>query len=48
MNQRQDRRKASAANKQAASAQQQKATAYQNSYAGCLNSRGYTVTVAAP
>jgi hypothetical protein len=48
MNQRHDRRKASAANKQAASAQQQKATAYQNSYAGCLNSRGYTVTVAAP
>jgi hypothetical protein len=48
MNQRQDRRKATATNKQAASAQQQKATAYQNSYAGCLNSRGYTVAVAAP
>jgi hypothetical protein len=44
MNQRQDRRKAKAANQQAATAQQQKATAYQSNYAGCLNARGYTVT----
>ncbi|MFZ4690559.1 MAG: hypothetical protein ACOYLS_15090 [Polymorphobacter sp.] len=43
MNQRQDRRKGKAQQQQAASAQQQKATAWQNNYAGCLQSRGYAL-----
>jgi hypothetical protein len=43
MNQRQDRRKASATQKKQADAEAQKATAWQNNYAGCLQSRGYTL-----
>jgi hypothetical protein len=43
MNQRQDRRKMQAQQKQMAAAQAQKATAWQNSYAGCLQGRGYAL-----
>lgn len=43
MNQRQDRRTSQAQQKQAAAAQSQKATAWQNSYAMCLQGRGYAL-----
>ena len=43
MNQRQDRRKMEAQQKQMAAAQAQKATAWQNSYSGCLQGRGYAL-----
>lgn len=43
MNQRQTRRKDKAQQQQAESAQAQKATAWQNSYASCLQSRGYAL-----
>lgn len=43
MNQRQDRRANQAQQKQAAAAQSQKATAWQNSYAMCLQARGYAL-----
>lgn len=43
MNQRQDRRQSQAQQKQAAAAQAQKATAWQNSYAMCLQGRGYVL-----
>jgi hypothetical protein len=46
MNQRQDRRKSKAQQQQAATAQSQKATAWQNNYAGCLQSRGYVLETA--
>jgi hypothetical protein len=44
MNQRQDRRQSKSEAKKAADAQAQKATAWQNSYAGCLQSRGYSLS----
>jgi hypothetical protein len=43
MNQRQDRRQSKSEAKKAADAQAQKATAWQNSYAGCLKARGYAL-----
>lgn len=43
MNQRQDRRQSQAEQKQAAAAQSQKATAWQNTYAMCLQGRGYVL-----
>jgi hypothetical protein len=43
MNQRQDRRKSQAQQQQAAATQSQKATAWQNNYVGCLQSRGYVL-----
>ena len=43
MNQRQDRRQSKAEAQKAAQAQAQKATAWQNSYAGCLQARGYSL-----
>lgn len=43
MNQRQDRRKMEAQQKQMAAAQAQKATAWQASYSSCLQGRGYAL-----
>lgn len=48
MNQRQDRRASQAQQKQAAATQSQKATAWQNSYAMCLQGRGYVLEQAGP
>ena len=43
MNQRQDRRQSQAEQKQAAAVQSQKATAWQNTYAMCMQGRGYVL-----
>jgi hypothetical protein len=43
MNQRQDRRKAQAQQQQMAAAKAQKAAAWQTSYSGCLQGRGYAL-----
>jgi hypothetical protein len=48
MNQRQDRRQSQAQQKQAAAAQSQKATAWQNTYANCMQGRGYVLEQVAP
>lgn len=44
MNQRQDRRQSRAEQEKAAKAQEQQATAWHNSFAGCIQARGYGIS----